>query len=130
MFSTNTTTKQLLINGSVDGQPDPNVTLSKFENGLELVVPIDHPRIILNFVDTKLTITVVDVQVKDGGMYRIRAANEVGGNYADFRIVVRGKGILHVLHLLPWTYSKIMHAVCHTYAILTIPCTSTCMLPR
>ena len=90
MFSTNTTTKRLLINGSVDGQPDPNVTLSKFESGQEVVVPIDHPRITLNFMDTKLTITVKDVQVKDSGMYRIRAANEVGGNYADFYIMAKG----------------------------------------
>ena len=107
MFSTNTTTKRLLINGSVDGQPDPNVTLSKFENGQEVIISVDHPRITLNFMDTKLTITVKDVQVKDSGMYRIRAANEVGGNYADFHIMAKGKRILYVLHFRPWTSSKI-----------------------
>lgn len=90
IFSTNTTNR-LQISGTVDGQPDPNVTLSKLENGQEVVVPLDHPRITLDFMDTRLHITVMGVQVKDNGTYRIKAANDVGGNYADFHIFAEGK---------------------------------------
>ena len=92
----------------MDGQPDPNVTLFKFEDGQEVVVPIDHPRITLNFMDTKLTITVNDVQVKDGGIYRIKAENEVGGNYADFHIIAEGKDFLYCIS---WTSCKMQYSL-------------------
>ena len=89
-FSINTT-ERLQINGTVDGQPDPNVTLSKFENGQEILVPMDHPRIMIDFMDTILKIIVNNVQVEDNGTYRLTVTNEVGGNFADFSIEAKGE---------------------------------------
>ena len=85
------TTRQLQISGTVDGQPDPNVTLSKLENEQDVFMPIDDPRIMIEFTETRLTIVIEDVQVKDTGNYRIMATNEFGGNYTDFRIDTKGK---------------------------------------
>ena len=89
-FSINTT-ERLQINGTVDGQPDPNVTLSKFENEQAILVPMDHPRIMIDFMDTILKIIVNNVQVEDSGTYRITVTNEVGGNFADFSIEAKGE---------------------------------------
>lgn len=90
-FSVNTTEK-LQINGAVDGQPDPDVTLFKLEADLESMIRWDHPRITVNFMDTgRLSICVTETQVNDGGTYRIRATNENGGNHKDFTIVAVGK---------------------------------------
>ena len=89
-FSINTTEK-LQINGSVNGQPDPNITLSKLENGQEVVIPMDHQRITVEYMDTKLQVTINDVRVKDNGSYRIKATNEVGRSSADFNIITQGE---------------------------------------
>ena len=85
------TTEDLQINGTVDGQPEPNVTLSKLENGQEVGIPVGHPRITVDFIDTRLKVNIESVRVKDNGTYRIRATNEVGGTHSDFNIVTRGK---------------------------------------
>lgn len=90
VFSVNTT-KLLQITGTVDGQPDPNVTLSKIENGSEVEVPIDHPRITVDFMDTKLIITVINVHVKDSGKYLVKAKNVEGENQAMFTIATQGE---------------------------------------
>ena len=85
------TTQQLQISGTVDGEPDPNVTLSKLESERDVFMPIDNPRIMIKLTETRLTIVIEDVQVKDTGIYRIQASNECGGNYTDFRIETQGK---------------------------------------
>ena len=89
-FSINTT-ERLQIDGIISGQPDPNITLYKVENGREVVISNDHPRITVDFGATKLTITIEDVRVNDNGMYRVKAANEVGGSSTDFTVMTRGE---------------------------------------
>ena len=85
------TTERLLISGTVNGQPDPNVTLYKVENGREVVISSDQMRIAVALDAVKLIITIDDVRVSDGGMYRVKAANEVGGSYAEFTIITQGE---------------------------------------
>ena len=94
------TTEELQICGTVDGHPEPNVTLYKVINDQESTIQMDHPRITVTFMDTKLRITVVNAQVSDGGTYRIRASNEIGDSHEDFDIVTLGKmrSKVHVYH--------------------------------
>ena len=92
------TTKMLQVCGTVDGHPEPNVTLYKVVDSQESVIHMDHPRITVTLMDTKLTITVFNAQVSDGGMYRIRATNERGGSYEDFYITTIGKTRSKVYH--------------------------------
>ena len=61
------------------------------ESEQEVFVSIDDPRFVIEFTETRLTIVIEDVQVKDTGDYRIFATNEFGGNHTDFRIETRGK---------------------------------------
>ena len=84
------TTETLQINGIISGQPDPNITLYKVENGREVVISNDHPRITIVFIATRLTITIEGVCVNDSGVYRVKAANEVGGSSTDFAILIQG----------------------------------------
>ena len=90
------TTDRLLISGTVNGQPDPNVTLYKVENGREVVITSDQMRIAVDLLAAKLLITIDDVRVSDGGMYRVKAANEVGGSYAEFTIITQGESTTYV----------------------------------
>ena len=85
------TTERLQINGIISGQPDPNITLYKVENGQEVVIPNDHPRITVDSVATRLTIAIEDVRVNDKGIYRVKAANEVGGSSTDFTVMTQGE---------------------------------------
>ena len=78
------TTERLLISGTVYGQPDPNVTLYKVENGREVVITSDRMRFAVDLLAVRLMITIDDVRVSDGGMYRVKAANEIGASYAEF----------------------------------------------
>ena len=85
------TTERLQINGIISGQPDPNITLYKVENGREVVISNDHPRITIDSVATRLTITIEDVRVNDKGIYQVKAANEVGGSSTDFIVMTQGE---------------------------------------
>ena len=78
------TTETLQINGIISGQPDPNITLYKIENGREVIISNDHLRITIVFIATRFTITIEDVCVNDSGVYRMKAANEIGGSSTDF----------------------------------------------
>ena len=85
------TTGRLQINGTVIGQPDPNITLCKVENGEEVVISNDHPRIMVDFIPTRLTIAIRDVRVNDNGMYQVKATNEFGGSSTEFTVVTQGE---------------------------------------
>lgn len=89
------TTKLLQIYGTIGGHPDPSITLSKTEDGLEVEVPADHPRIAVSLVNTKLKIVVISVYIEDGGTYLIKAKNEVGENQAVFVIETEGKNLVY-----------------------------------
>ena len=90
LFSINTT-ETLQINGIISGQPDPTITLCKIENGREVVISNDHPRITIVFIATRLTITIEEVCINDSGLYRVKAANEVGGSSTDFTVIIQGE---------------------------------------
>ena len=90
------TTERLLISGIVNGQPDPNTTLYKVENGREVVITSDQMRIAVDLLAVRLLITINDVRVSDGGMYRVKAANEIGGSYAEFTIITQGESTTYV----------------------------------
>ena len=85
------TTETLQIDGIISGQPDPSITLCKVEYGNEVVIFNDHPRITTVFIATRLTIIIEDVCVYDNGLYRVKAANELGGNSTDFTIITPGE---------------------------------------
>ena len=87
----NSTTETLQINGIISGQPDPTITLCKIENGREVVISNDHPRITIVFIATRLTITIEEVCINDSGLYRVKAANEVGGSSTDFTVIIQGE---------------------------------------
>ena len=90
IFSINTA-ERLQIYGTVTGQPDPNITLCKIENGQEVVIPNGHPRIVIDFIASRLTIAISDVRVNDNGVYRVKAANEFGGSSTEFTIITQGE---------------------------------------
>ena len=90
------TTDRLLISGIVNGQPDPNITLYKVENGREVVITSDQMRIAVDLLAVRLLITIDDVRVSDSGMYRVKAANEIGGSYAEFTIITQGESTTYV----------------------------------
>lgn len=100
------TATRLQINGTVSGQPDPDISLYSVENGREVLISNNHPRITVDFVPTKLTIAIEDVRVNDSGEYRVKASNEVGGTSADFMIETRGESIANV-------YMNLSHVYCN-----------------
>jgi hypothetical protein len=89
-FSVNTT-QRLQIDGIISGQPDPNITLYKVENEQEVLISNDQQRIMVDFVVTRLVITIEDVRVNDKGVYRVKAANEVGRSSTDFTVKTQGE---------------------------------------
>ena len=93
-FAVNTTEK-LQVTGTINGQPDPEVTLWKVEGGHEVIVSNDHPRIAVNFVFINLVITLENVQVSDSGLYRVNATNEYGSNCAEFVIATQGENTIY-----------------------------------
>lgn len=98
------TTETLRISGTVNGQPDPNVTLYKVENGQEVVISNDRSRITVDVIVTKLMIEIEDIRVNDDGVYRVKAANEIGGDFADFTIRTLGESCTCTLSICTCSY--------------------------